>query len=182
MKRSVKWPYSIQWDPIEMFLLQTHLLFVTTFGLTWSSSVNIRWFWSIWKFPITAHPILCSNVNSLNLMKVVSPFGKNSIPHWASFWNQVMPFRIDGKTDIYNLIFLILKHMSYFAYACKTEGKNRISRLISALCVNCLNSILEYSRIIDYSIIWMCIWSGLLQKLYKIKKSELLNSKVYSKV
>ena len=72
--------------------------------------------------------------------------------------------------------------MSYFAYACKTEGKNGISHLISALCVNCLNSIPEYSRIIDYSIIWMCIWGGLLQKLYKIKKSELLNSKVYSKV
>ena len=72
-------------------------------------------------------------------------------------------------------------HMSHFAYACKTEGKNGISRLISALCVNCLISIPEYSRIIDYSIIWMCIWCGLLQKLYKIKKSELLNSKVYSK-
>ena len=73
-------------------------------------------------------------------------------------------------------------NMSYFAYACKTEGKNGISRLISALCINCLISIPEYSRIIDYSIIWMCIWCGLLQKLYKIKKSELLNSKVYSKV
>ena len=73
-------------------------------------------------------------------------------------------------------------NMSHFAYACKTEGKNGISRLISALCVNCLISIPEYSRIIDYSIIWMCIWCGLLQKLYKIKKSELLNSKVYSKV
>ena len=72
--------------------------------------------------------------------------------------------------------------MSYFAYACKTEGKNGISHLISTLCINCLNSIPEYSRIIDYSIIWMCIWCGLLQKLYKIKKSELLNSKVYSKV
>ena len=72
--------------------------------------------------------------------------------------------------------------MSHFAYACKTEGKNGISRLISALCVNCLISIPEYSRIIDYSIIWMCIWCGALQKLYKIKKSELLNSKVYSKV
>ena len=74
------------------------------------------------------------------------------------------------------------KHMSHFAYACKTEGKNGISHLISALCINCLISIPEYSRIIDYSIIWMCIWCGLLQKLYKIKKSELLNSKVYSKV
>ena len=69
--------------------------------------------------------------------------------------------------------------MSYLAYACKTEGKNGISRLISALCINCLISILEYSRIIDYSIIGLCIWCGLLQKLYKIKKSELLNSKVY---
>ena len=74
------------------------------------------------------------------------------------------------------------KNVSYFAYACKTEGKNGISHLISTLCVNCLISIPEYSRIIDYSIIWMCIWCGLLQKLYKIKKSELLNSKVYSKV
>ena len=60
--------------------------------------------------------------------------------------------------------------------------KNGISRLISALCVNCLISILEYFRIIDYSIIWMCIWCGLLQKLHKIKKSELLNSKVSSKL
>ena len=77
---------------------------------------------------------------------------------------------------------LYILHMSHFAYACKTEGKNGISRLISALCINCLISILEYSRIIDYSIIWMCIWCRLLQKLYKIKKSELLNSKVYSKV
>ena len=39
------------------------------------------------------------------------------------------------------------KYMSYFAYACKTEGQNGISRLISALCVNCLSSILEYSRL-----------------------------------
>ena len=33
--------------------------------------------------------------------------------------------------------------------------QNGISRLISALCVNCLISIREYSRIIDYSIIWL---------------------------
>ena len=38
-------------------------------------------------------------------------------------------------------------YMSHFAYACKTEGKNGISRLISGLCVNCLISILEYSRL-----------------------------------
>ena len=38
-------------------------------------------------------------------------------------------------------------HMSHFAYACKTEGENGISRLISALCLNCLSSISEYSRL-----------------------------------
>ena len=37
--------------------------------------------------------------------------------------------------------------MSHFAYACKTEGQNGISRLISGLCVNCLISIPEYSRL-----------------------------------
>ena len=74
------------------------------------------------------------------------------------------------------------EHMSHFSYACKTEGKNGISNLISALCINCLSSIPEYSRIIDYSIIWMCIWCGLLQKLHKIKKSKLLNSKVSLKL
>ena len=76
----------------------------------------------------------------------------------------------------------IQTHMSHFSYACKTEGKNGISHLISVLCINCLSSIPEYSRIIDYSIIWMCIWCGLLQKLHKIKKSELLNSKLSSKL
>ena len=73
-------------------------------------------------------------------------------------------------------------YMSHFSYACKTKGENGISHLISILCVNCLSAILEYSRIIDYSIIWMCIWCGLLQKLHKIKKSELLNSKVSFKL
>ena len=73
-------------------------------------------------------------------------------------------------------------NMSHFSYACKTEGENGISHLISTLCVNCLSAILEYSRIIDYSIIWMCIWCGPLQKLHKIKKSELLNSKVSFKL
>ena len=36
-----------------------------------------------------------------------------------------------------------------------------------------------YSRIFQNYWIWMCIWWWLLQKLYKIKKSELLNSRVY---
>ena len=39
------------------------------------------------------------------------------------------------------------QHMSHLAYGCKTEGKNGISRLISGLCVNCLISIPEYSRL-----------------------------------
>ena len=40
-----------------------------------------------------------------------------------------------------------LLDMSHVTYACKTEGENGISSLISALCVNCLSSILEYSRL-----------------------------------
>ena len=80
------------------------------------------------------------------------------------------------------LTILIRIYMSHFSYACKTEGENGISCLISPLCINCLSSIAEYSRIIDHSIIWMCIWCGLLQKLHKIKKSELLNSKVSFKL
>ena len=75
-----------------------------------------------------------------------------------------------------------VRHMSHFSYACKTEGENGISCLISVLCVNCLSAIPEFSRIIDPSIIWMCIWCGPLQKLHKIKKSELLNSKVSFKL
>ena len=38
-------------------------------------------------------------------------------------------------------------HMSHFSYACKTEGENGISRLISSLCINCLSAIPEYSRL-----------------------------------
>ena len=37
--------------------------------------------------------------------------------------------------------------MSHFAYGCKTEGQNGISRFISALCVNCLSAIPEHSRL-----------------------------------
>ena len=66
--------------------------------------------------------------------------------------------------------------MSHFSYVCKTEGQNGIFCLMFALCLNCLSAILEYSRFIDFSIIWMSIWCGLLQKLHKIKKSELFNS------
>ena len=78
---------------------------------------------------------------------------------------------------------LLVCQITYVSLRLRVQNwtTNGISRVISALCINCLISILEYSRIIDYSIIWMCIWCGLLQKLYKIKKSELLNSKVYSR-
>ena len=38
--------------------------------------------------------------------------------------------------------------MSHFSYACKTEGENGISHLISALCINCLSAIPEYSSIL----------------------------------
>ena len=81
-----------------------------------------------------------------------------------------------------NIILKMYMYMSHFSYACKTEGENEISHLISALCVNRLSVIPEYSRFIDYSIIWMSIWCGLLQKLHKIKKSELLNSQVSFKL
>ena len=59
VKWSMKWPNSIQWDPIEIFCSK-HILFVTIYGLIWSY-FNIRWRWSIWKSPITAHPSLSSN-------------------------------------------------------------------------------------------------------------------------
>ena len=78
-------------------------------------------------------------------------------------------FFVSGFSDIVFQFFGI--SMSHFAYACKTEGQNGISRLISTLCVNCLISIPD-------SIICMSIWSRPLQKLHKLKNSEHLNSKV----
>ena len=65
------------------------------------------------------------------------------------------------------------------AKCAKTKGENEISCLISTLCVNRLSVIPEYSRFIDYSIIWMSMWCGLPQKLHKI---ELLNSQVSFKL
>ena len=47
-------PYN---GPNRNVLLQTHLLFVTIYGLMWSS-FHIRWHWSIWKSPITARDCL----------------------------------------------------------------------------------------------------------------------------
>ena len=50
----------------------------------------------------------------------------------------------------WNLVcFILIRtiYMSHFASACKTEGQNGICRLISALCINCLSSISEYSRL-----------------------------------
>ena len=66
--------------------------------------------------------------------------------------------------------------MSHFSYSCKIKRENGISCLISTLCVNCkftseCNSGIfqKYSRNVDYSTIWLCIWYGLLQKLEKDK-------------
>ena len=53
-------------------------------------------------------------------------------------WNELVQFPAMRELCIY---------MSHFAYACKTEGQNGISHLISTLCVNCLISIPEYSRL-----------------------------------
>ena len=74
-----------------------------------------------------------------------------------------MGFRIDGfleQMDFENRWVLgtnvFRTYISHFAYACKTEGKNGISRLISTLCVNCLISIPEYSRLnhLDVHLVW----------------------------
>ena len=56
-------------------------------------------------------------------------------------------FSVSTILNSLNLSSNHVMHMSHFAYACKTEGENRISCLISALCVNCLSSIPEYSRL-----------------------------------
>ena len=65
--------------------------------------------------------------------------------------NEVIPYLILSDV-VFVFIFVRCKesysmHMSHFAYACKTEGKNGICHLISGLCVNCLISIPEYSRL-----------------------------------
>ena len=41
VKWSMKWPYSIQWEPIEMFCFR-HIFFLWSYGVLWSS-FNIRW-------------------------------------------------------------------------------------------------------------------------------------------
>ena len=48
--------------PNRNVLFQTHLLFVTIYGLMWSF-LNIRWCWHFWKSPITTHVTLSSNAN-----------------------------------------------------------------------------------------------------------------------
>ena len=90
----------------------------------------------------------------------------------------------DPVTVAPHLINPFLRHiyMSHFSYVCKTEGQNGIFHLMFTLCVNCLSAIPQYSRFIDFSIIWMSIWCGLLKKLHKFKKSELLNSQVSFKL
>ena len=41
MNWSIKWPYSTQWDQIEIFRPRHTFLFVTMYGLMWSSSVKL---------------------------------------------------------------------------------------------------------------------------------------------
>ena len=75
--------------------------------------------------------------------------------------------------------------MSHFSYSCKTEGENGISRLISALCVNCKFTSEHYSGIfqnywllnhLDVHLVWTT------SETSKNKKSDHLNSQVSFKL
>ena len=105
---------------------------------------NINWFWQLRFFK--------SFWFQWKSMKCQSFSPKNNLNDTTQFSEDIM--------EIY---------MSHFSYMCKTKGENEISHLISALCVNRLSVIPEYSRFIDYSIIWMSMWCGLPQKLHKIE-------------
>ena len=69
--------------------------------------------------------------------------------------------------------------MSHFSYACKTEGKNGISRLISTLCVKLSE---RYSGIFQTQSSGCASGVDHFKKLHKIKNSEHLNSKVSFKL
>ena len=102
--------------------------------------------------------LLFDRIFAKNCMKM-----KEIGPSW-----RVRPWRPLGSTNDYLLSFWpffkkkfrsfcqLNINMSHFAYACKTEGKNGISSLISTLCVNCLISIPEYSRLnhLDVHLVW----------------------------
>ena len=74
---------------------------------------------------------------------VMALIGKNLLTSVTSLKNLEMS---QHSSDVPMLVNFPI-YMSHFAYACKTKGKNGMSHLISALCVNCLISIPEYSRL-----------------------------------
>ena len=180
-KSSVVLPSSVSLFPSSYF---SCLLYLSN----WLSSIVTElfiWTYLIWKRLLLFSIILILKLSGKYLESIIAlnsdlRDGLEFDCNLEALLDWGVRFLIDFNECI--RFFFCNSYMSHFSYACKTEGKNGISRLISALCVNCLSSILEYSRIIDYSIIWMCIWCGLLQKLHKIKKSELLNSKVSFKL
>ena len=88
---------------------------------------------------------------SKQMMKNIKIFDGSNKAECINWLNQVEAAAKFTNTPFRELICQSMApamlHMSHFAYVCKTEGKNGISRLISALCVNCLISIPEYSRL-----------------------------------
>ena len=71
---------------------------------------------------------------------------------------QTHTFKYKSCHQTRHLLYTVyIVYMSHFSYACKTKGENRISRSISALCVNCLSAIPEYSKIIDHSIFYFLL-------------------------
>ena len=71
VKWSMKWPYSIQWGPIEMFWSSRTSFFMTIWSHVklFSETFNIRWHWFIWKSPITVHPTSFSNIKNIYKFK-----------------------------------------------------------------------------------------------------------------
>ena len=83
-----------------------------------------------------------------------------------------------GRLTRRKVLWMSLSDVSSSSYICLTsvtraKPRRKWNFLLNFRTMRKLSAIPEYSRIIDYSIIWMCIWCGLLQKLHKIKKSEL---------
>ena len=113
---------------------------------------SIRWIQ--WEHLGKTHPQGCWVWNitaSASVMLLLSLFTRNCSYTGILYSITIVP-RIQNLT-VWDY-FLI--YMSHFAYACKTEGKNGISCLISTLCINCLISILEYSRLnhLDVHLVW----------------------------
>ena len=123
----------------------------STFKLIWGNRVGsykihisekksqIRWFLYCNEYIVSE--CVVKSINQLSLLNQ----GYVNPPQWqlqVITWKAVSTMRVTkSKNEIFEY------NMSHFAYACKTEGQNGISRLISGLCVNCLISIPEYSRL-----------------------------------